>query len=152
MLRIGICDDEKAILACLEQYVGEWVRVKGEIADIKSFSSAEQLWFSYDEAHFDILLLDIQMQGMDGITLSKKIRNEDERVQIVFITAVSDYISEGYEVFALHYLLKPVEKEKIFSVLDKAVKNLGILKQPLILQIEGETQVIPVRSIRLSCF
>ncbi|MBR2884958.1 MAG: response regulator transcription factor, partial [Clostridia bacterium] len=72
----------------------------------------------------DSLLLDIQMKAMDGIELAEKIRETDKSVQIIFITGFSDYISKGYDVSALHYLIKPVEKEKFFEVLSKAEGNL----------------------------
>lgn len=148
MLRIGICDDENTMLSCMEQYVGEWVKKSGELAKIESFSSAEQLLFSCEDIGYDILLLDIQMAGMDGVSLAKKIREKDARVQIVFVTAIPDYIAEGYEVSVLHYLLKPVEKEKLFSVLDKAVRNLPLTEASILWQTEGEMLVIPLRAIR----
>ncbi len=81
----------------------------------------------------DILLLDIEMGAMDGVTLAKTLRKENDTLQIVFLTGYSDYISEGYEVAALHYLLKPVQKEKLFSVLyralDKVKKNEKMFKK-----------------------
>lgn len=62
-------------------------------------SSAESFLFCYDEeSDFDILLLDIEMDGMDGVSLAKKLRESNETVQIIFITGYSDYIAEGYEV------------------------------------------------------
>ena len=57
------------------------------------------------EKDFDILLLDIEMGDMDGVTMAKKIRKDNETVQIVFITGYSDYIADGYDVQALHYLI-----------------------------------------------
>lgn len=60
------------------------------------------------------------MNGMDGVTMAKKIRRENQTVQIIFITGYSDYISEGYEVAALHYLMKPVKEEKLMDVLSSA--------------------------------
>ena len=53
------------------------------------------------------------MPGADGVTLAKTVRQENEAVQIVFITGYSDYIAEGYDVAALHYLMKPVRPEKL---------------------------------------
>lgn len=56
------------------------------------------------------------MGAMDGASLAKKIRQKNETVQILFVTGFADYISEGYEVAALHYLMKPVKQEKLFAV------------------------------------
>ncbi len=148
MLKIGICDDEAVIAQTLNQYVREWAETTDQTVQTAVFDSAEQLLFSYAEQKYDILLLDIQMNGMDGVVLSKRVRAADERVQIVFITAIPDFIAEGYEVSALHYLLKPVRREKLFEVLDKAVKKLQVSEPMLVWQIDGEMQVIPLRTIR----
>lgn len=84
---------------------------------MERFVSAESLLFCYTEDKlWDILLLDIEIGAMDGVSLAKKIRQENETVQIVFITGFADYISEGYEVSALHYLMKPVKQEELFAV------------------------------------
>ena len=73
---------------------------------------------------YDILLLDIEMEGMDGISLAKKLRQENDQVQIVFVTGFPDFMAQGYEVSALHYLLKPLEEEALCRVLDRAAANL----------------------------
>lgn len=76
----------------------------------------ESFLFRYDEYKaFDILLFDVEMSGMDGVSAARKVRRENAAVQIVFITGYSDYIAEGYDVAALHYLMKPLNKEKFFS-------------------------------------
>lgn len=64
------------------------------------------------------------MGAMDGVTMAKELRKSNDTVQIIFITGYSDYISEGYEVAALHYLMKPVKEEKLRSVLDRAVEKI----------------------------
>jgi DNA-binding LytR/AlgR family response regulator len=94
-----------------------WSEEKELDCSVKTFSSAESLLFHGCE-EFDILLLDIEMGDMDGVTMARYIRKENAAVQIVFITGYSDYIAEGYEVEALHYLIKPAtfgEIEKIFE-------------------------------------
>lgn len=64
------------------------------------------------------------MKEMDGMALARLIRRDDESMQIVFITGYPDFIAEGYDVSALHYLMKPVKEDKIFEVLDKAASRL----------------------------
>lgn len=146
-MRIGICDDEPQMRAQVEQYTRSWCLQTGRECEIECFPSAEALLFAQAERPFDVLLLDIQMPGMDGIALSRKIREKDERVQLVFITSVPDFIGEGYEVAALHYLLKPVRQEKLAAVLDRACKNLKVAEAVLTLQCEGEMQMIPLNTI-----
>ena len=84
-----------------------------------------------------ILLLDIEMGGMDGVTMARKVRQADDAVQIIFITGYSDYIAEGYEVEALNYLMKPVDEEKLFSVLGRAAEKLRKNERTLTLDLGG---------------
>ena len=105
--------------------------------------------FNYaEEKDFDILLLDIEMGKMDGVTMAKAIRQDNESVQIVFITGYSEYIADGYDVAALHYLIKPVKKEQLWSVLDRASERLKKNEKELLLKTADETVVMPVREIR----
>ena len=85
---------------------------------------------------------------MDGVTMARKLRRENDTVQIVFITGYSDYIAEGYEVDALHYLMKPVKEDKLYSVLDRAVEKLRKNEKVLNLEAGDETIRIPVYQIR----
>lgn len=105
--------------------------------------------FHYEEDKgYDILLLDIEMGAMDGVAMAKKIRRDNETVQMVFITGYSEYISEGYEVAALHYLMKPVNEEKLFAVLDRALEKQRQNEKYLNLMLSGEMVRIPFYQIR----
>ena len=88
------------------------------------------------------------MNAMDGVTLAKKIRAQNEAVQIVFITGYSDYIAEGYEVSALHYLMKPVNRDRLYSVLDRALEKRQQEERCLNLESAGEMVRIPFYEIR----
>ena len=145
--KIAICDDCQADTAYLSTLVKEWARDR--IVIIKSFPSAEAFMFNYaEEKDFDILLLDIEMGKMDGVTMAKAIRQDNESVQIVFITGYSDYIADGYDVAALHYLIKPIKKEQLWGVLDRAAERLKKNEKELLLKTADETVVMPVREIR----
>ncbi len=76
---------------------------------------------------------------MDGVSMARVVRQEDGRVQIVFISGYADYIAEGYEVSAFHYLTKPLNQEKFFAVLDRAAKRVRQSEPQLILELAGET-------------
>ena len=80
--------------------------------------------------------------------MARKLRRENDTVQIVFVTGYSDYISEGYEVEALHYLMKPVKPEKLYAVLDRAAEKLSKNERVLCLESGGEMVRIPVPHIR----
>ena len=87
------------------------------------------------------------MGNMDGVALAKCIRKENELVQIVFITGFPDFMAEGYEVSALHYLMKPVAKEKLFAVLDKAAQNLNKNEKQLCISFDRQTELVPLSKI-----
>lgn len=145
--KIAVCDDSQADAEYIATLVKEWA--KDRIVKIRTYPSAEAFMFNYaEEKDFDILLLDIEMGKMDGVTMAKAIRQDNESVQIVFITGYSEYIADGYDVAALHYLIKPVKKEQLWSVLDRAAERLKKNEKELLLKTADETVVMPVREIR----
>lgn len=79
------------------------------------------------------------MKQISGIQLAKKIRKENSRVEILFITSHFEFMGEGYEVDALHYLVKPVNEEKLLQVLDKAAEILAVEPPYVIIRCDGET-------------
>jgi len=145
----AICDDDPKYASYLEQLAARWARQAGAEVDMERFPSAEAFLFRYEERRdFDVLLLDIEMGGMDGVTLARTIRRTNDDIQIVFITGYADYIAEGYEVSALHYLTKPVNEEKLFQVLTRAVSRLKRNEPALTLELPGETVRLPLGRIR----
>ena len=85
---------------------------------------------------------------MDGVEMARRVRRENGTVQIIFITGYSDYIAEGYDVEALHYLMKPVHEERLFAVLDRAVTKLKQEERCLNLELSGEMVRLPFYEIR----
>ena len=146
---IAICDDSKTDAALVQSFLLEWAKQRGTEVEIEVFPSAESFLFRYDEYKaFDILLFDVEMSGMDGVSAARKVRRENEAVQIVFITGYSDYIAEGYDVAALHYLMKPLKEEKLFSVLDRAAEKMRSNERVLTLNLPGEIRRVPLYQIR----
>lgn len=146
--KIAICDDSAADRRFVADLIDKWAEKSGNTAEAKQFASAEGFLFHYsEESDFDILLLDIEMEGTDGVSLAKTVRAVDGRVQIVFVTGYSDYIAEGYEVEALHYLLKPVDEEKLFATLDRAAEKLDADGKTVDLSNSTETARLPMREI-----
>ncbi len=146
---IAICDDSSADRQYIADMVNKWAEQSGKAVFLAMFPSAENFLFRYrDKSDYDILLLDIEMGGMDGVSMAKELRRVDDAVQIIFITGYSDYISEGYDVAALHYLMKPVREEKLFSVLDRAAEKLLKNERMLTFEVGGEMLRVPVFRIR----
>lgn len=123
-MKIAVIEDEKSHRDLLISYLAGWGEKQGKPMELCPFGSAESFWFAYEEqSDFDILFLDIQMAGMDGMELARKVRERDKDAVIVFATGVADYLEEGYEVEALYYLLKPLSAEKVEKCMEKAVSR-----------------------------
>lgn len=120
---IGICDDDEAQIAGLRGTLGKWVLDKPFALTIDEYTSAESFLFSYPDKPCNLLLLDIEMKELNGMELAKKLRAEGDMLPIVFITGYSEYMNDGYEVEALHYLLKPLNEDKLSAVLDRYLKR-----------------------------
>ena len=139
-LNIAICDDEQNQIEYITSLVLSWSAKKGHDCDIHAFTSAETFLFEYeDDKAYDILLLDVEMKSMTGIELAKRIRKDNNRAEIVFITSHFEFIGEGYEVDALHYLIKPISTDKLAQVLTKATEKLSVEPPSVIITCEGET-------------
>ena len=147
--RVAIVDDRETDAQFVRDLLIDWSENRQLGIQAQTFSSAESFLFRYaEDKDWDILLLDIEMGSMDGVTMAKRVRRDNEAVQIVFITGYSDYISEGYEVSALHYLMKPVSREKLLTVLDRAIEKCRQQERCLILESAGELVRIPFYDIR----
>ncbi len=147
--RVAICDDSSQDAEFVRSILLRWAQQRQIEVLPQVFSSAERFLFHYaEDKAWDILLLDIEMGAMDGVTMAKYVRKDNEAVQIVFITGYSDYIAEGYEVAALHYLMKPVSQDKLFSVLDRALEKHKQNGRCLNLESSGEMVRIPFYEIR----
>lgn len=120
---IAVCDDDAEQLEYIRRILAEWSKHQRMDVKIESFSCAEQFLFAYPSHPCDILLLDIEMRGLSGMELAKKLRSQKDRLPIIFLTGFSEYISEGYDVEALHYLLKPIDGKKLCEVLDRHISR-----------------------------
>lgn len=147
--RVAICDDSLPDAVFVQELLDNWAAERQVAIRAEVFPSAESFLFRYaEDKEFDILLLDIEMGTMDGVTMAKQVRRDNETVQIVFVTGYSDYIAEGYEVAALHYLMKPVNREKLFAVLDRALEKRRQNERCLNLKMSGEMVRLPFYEIR----
>ena len=147
-MRIAVIDDQPADRDYIAALVTRWAKDRDTAVTAVPFPSAEAFLFDYSEDRdFDILLLDIEMGAINGVELAKTVRTENDAVQMVFITGFPDFIAEGYEVSALHYLMKPVDRDKLFSVLDRAAANLEKAERRLRVTFERRTDYVPFSKI-----
>ena len=115
-MNIAICDDEKAI----REQIKELIEKAGLCPEL--FETGDSLLAAGKQ--FDIVFLDIQMEGTNGIETAKKLRERDEDTILIFITAIREYVFEAFDVAAFHYLLKPIEEDKFREVFHRAEREL----------------------------
>lgn len=138
--KIAICDDEQEQIEYISSIVAAWEKQLGCTCDVSTFHSAEAFLFDYGaDRTYDILLLDVEMKNMNGIELAKRIRRDSSRAEIIFITSHFEFAGEGYEVDALHYLIKPISADKLLQVLTKAAEKLSCDPPSVIIIWDGET-------------
>lgn len=117
-MRIAICDGERETTI----YLKEWIEAQKTEDEVTTFFLAEDLLRSNQT--FDLVFLDIQMPGIDGIQAAKKLREEKIQSLIVFVTGEKEYVFDAFDVNAFHYLLKPIDEKKLGGVLNKARKYI----------------------------
>ena len=144
-MKILICDDEEAYVEILRAHVHEYMANRFVAHEI--ITSTDPTSVLHSGTRFDLAFLDIQMAQMNGMELARKIRERNRRIQIAFLTGLPDFISEGYEVDALHYLIKPIQEKKLFQVLDRAALNLQQAPKVVLLPINGRPVRIPTTDI-----
>lgn len=107
--------------------------------EIKIYNSGERLIEAYKN-DADIILMDIQMDGIDGMETAREIRKVDDKVEIIFITSFVEYALEGYEVKAYRYLLKPVKYDDLKTSLINCLNDINLLKKSIVIK-EGDARV-----------
>ena len=136
---IAVCDDNQEDGSYIASAINEWAKEENHSVHIDVFPSGESLLFQYEDTKYQILLLDIEMGGMSGLEVARRVRGEEGRAEIIFITSHFEFSGEGYEVDALHYLVKPVSREKLKAVLTKAAQRLSLAPPSLVIVCNNET-------------
>lgn len=121
MLRIAICDDQPAEREALGRFLRAFFAVHPYEYILTEYSRGETLLDDYEDgdAAFNLIFLDIFMDGILGMECARGVRRFDPRVPIVFLTTTPDYALESYDVHAYGYLVKPLDSEKTAALLDR---------------------------------
>lgn len=123
MIRIGIVEDDPASIDRLLSHLDRFQRERGERFHVGAFRDGIDVLEEY-RPDWDVLLLDIEMPRVDGMTAARRIREVDPEVVIVFVTASPHYAISGYEVGAMSYLLKPVSFAAFAQEMDRCLVRL----------------------------
>ncbi len=127
MYQIALCDDETTELHTMERmlrsYHGHSIK---DTLDVRPFESAEALLLAIEQESYapDLIFLDIYMPGMSGLETAKKLKDMNLSGLIIFLTSSKDHALEAYELYVLHYLVKPVTETSLFTALDRALSQI----------------------------
>lgn len=119
---IAVVDDEKII----REHIHEMIENQKPDCNVACFASGEELLAAVKP--FDIIFLDIQMDGMNGIEAAKEVREKNADTVLIFITGIKEYVFEALDIYAFHYLLKPVTEQKFTEVFEQAFREAGLRK------------------------
>lgn len=134
MLRIALCDDDPGALALGEALIQEYLALRPGLGGSAAiFSSGETLLEKARGGGFDVYLLDVILPGENGIELGRQLRRMDQRAIIIYLTSSPDFAVDSYSARAFYYLLKPVDKRKLFDVLDGAASALAAGREEAVL-------------------
>lgn len=147
MLHIAIVEDEKIYAQHLSEYIQRFQEEFSQDIKLSVFTDGDEILEKYT-SEYDIILMDIQMQFVDGMTAAEKIREMDKSVIIMFITNMTSYAVKGYEVDALDYIVKPVE---YFSFSQKLARAIGRVRKKeehyILVPVEAGVQKLEIEEV-----
>lgn len=124
MIRIAIVDDEREACESLERMVAQSLLSQGVQADIQTHCDAARFVEAYAPG-VDLIFMDVQMPGMDGMQAASLIREKDRDVLLIFVTNMIQYAVQGYKVDAMDYIVKPVAPALLEHSLSRALRRLN---------------------------
>ena len=146
MITIAICDDEKIIAEQIKRLASVFFRAKNMETSIICFSCGEEL-LRYDKS-IDILFLDIQMEGMDGMETAKKLRSRNFKGYLIFVTVLEEMVFQSFEVQAYDYLVKPVEEKRFAKTMERLFASMqNVSEEKLLVQKGYERSIISFEEI-----
>ena len=123
-MRIAIVDDLADERAWLKERLARQLALRGAEAELLEFDSGESFLAAEKKQRFTAAFLDIYMDGMSGMEAAKELRKTDASCLLVFTTTSADHALEGFQVRALHYLVKPFSESELSALLDEMLAKL----------------------------
>lgn len=148
MYRIVICDDEETAQKEMKALAAHLMKIQGEPCLIQCVKSPQQLIkLRQSGSRWDLILLDILMDGPEGLRLAEELRRSGDETDVVFVTSCAEYALEGYRSYPVNYLLKPLTKENFMPVLEHCLMRW---RQEPLLKLDtgqGGSAAVPLKDL-----
>ncbi|MBU5359643.1 LytTR family DNA-binding domain-containing protein [Enterococcus raffinosus] len=143
-MNIAVCDDNPKIVGQIEKLLFAFFENDPNQFNYEAFLSGESLLdhLKKEADVFQIYLLDVEMEVLDGFEVARFIREKDQEAIIIFITSHVEWMPEAFEVNAFHYLIKPIDELKVKQVLTKAMEQLSLRKMILQFTIQKKVHTV----------
>ena len=127
MYRVAICDDEEKCVKEAAELLEEYNKAHPQLVfSVDVFMSSIEIMGAMEKKGYDIYLLDIYIDRMNGIEIAESIRKKDKEAHIVFMTSSNAFYKEAFRIHAVHYLEKPILEEDFFAAMDRACQKEDI--------------------------
>ena len=150
MIKIALCDDEARFLNLEMKYLEEYFTDKGMSYSVECFSSGEELLENKVLIEMaDLIILDVEMKGIDGISVAKSIRQQNDKVNIAFLSAHMNYSTDGYHVRAVRFILKAMDdlKDYLFECLDCVMTNMDLFDKEITMDFSIGKRTLKIKDI-----
>jgi len=148
MYKIAIVEDDPVYVKQLKEFLHKYETENGEKFSVSEYSDGDFFVEKY-KPEFDVILMDIEMPLLDGMSAAEEVRKVDEEVNIIFITNMPQYAINGYRVGALDYILKPVNYYPFSVSLQKALKKKKKKDEKyIVVGIKGGKKKMPISQIK----
>lgn len=146
MLRVAIVEDMPAELTLLQKHLQSYADERGMAFEFAVFGDATAFLERY-RADYDIVFMDIELPGMDGMEAAHRLRALDRQVTLIFVTNMAQFAVKGYEVEALDYIVKPVKYGSFCTKLDRAVARCQAAAESIAIPQQNGTLRLLLREI-----
>lgn len=144
-MKILICDDEKHYLDNLKQHVQEYMDQRGIESAIDAYTDPSEIMEG--SCIYDVAFLDIQMDGIDGITLAKELKRRNGKLALFFVTNYEEYQDDAMDLQAFRFFEKPFDVKRLYAGLDKAMEYIDGAYVDVFLYTDGAQQRVLVDDI-----
>lgn len=147
MFWIGICDDEAFYREDLYKRINHYFKDKDLEIEVRVYESGAELLKDNEQRAFDLVFLDIEMPGMDGMTVGKALRKTTPELFLFFVTSHGNFVSEAFRLNASQYLQKPIRDIEFEGDIERVLKQYYLRKKAYNFEYKGVKKSIPIFKI-----